>query len=325
MAASFFWTLPVTGDEIAPAGRAFPRQLRDERADRFTIHDRIFQAARAAEVAGFTGALVPWDDGGEDAWIVAASLARQVRRLVLIPELQPGFTTPVYLAKISVSFQRLSGNRLAWGVDLERDPAVRRAHGSTLEGADWLASAGEYLEATRGVWTAEQDASPAPFDYDGRFYAVQKGGLKAPLAGWKLPPTYTSGSSDAVLAFAARHADVHLFDSAEPSAVAAAIARLAEAGRPAGRTVRPGVRLSILARETADEALRDAQAAGWEHRPDRLIGSYDQVAQRLDVLARAGVEQFVLSGRPHVQEAYRVGEQIFPRLAAEARPVAQAA
>jgi alkanesulfonate monooxygenase len=327
MAASFFWTLPVTPDEVAPAGRALPRQLRDERGDRFTIHDHIFQAARAAEAAGFTGAFVPWDERGEDAWIVAASLARQVRRLLLLPELQPSFTTPVYLAKLSVSFQRLSGNRLGWKIDLERDPAVRRAHGATLEGADWLASAGEYLDAARGVWAAEREGAATPFDYEGRFYAVEKGGLKPPLAGWELPPTYTSGASDAALDFAARHADVHLFAGDHPAALAGAIARLASAAGKAGpdRRVAPGVRLSILARQTADEARRDADLAGWSERPDRLIGSYADVAHRLDLLAGIGVEQFVLAGRPHVREAYRVGEQIFPRLAVAARPAAQAA
>ena len=139
MPASFFWTLPVTADELAPAGRLWPDQLRDARAGRFTIHDRIFQAARAAEASGFTGAFIPWDERGEDSWIVAASLARQVRRLMLLPELQPGFTTPVYLAKISVSFQRLSGERLGWKIDVDGDPAVRRAHGATLEQEDWLA------------------------------------------------------------------------------------------------------------------------------------------------------------------------------------------
>jgi len=328
--ASFFWTLPVDGDRRGPSGRrSFIRGLRDERREHFTDYDYLLQVARAAESAGFTGAFVPWDEQGDDSWIVAASLAREVRRLILLPEIQPGFTTPVYLAKISTSFQRLSGNRLAWKIDLERDPAVRRAHGDRLLGGDWFARAGEYLEAARGVWTQE------PFDYQGRFFAVEKGGLKGPLAGRPLPPTYTAGRSDEALAFAARHADVHLLDGDELVAVSAQIERLDEAvarhlasapiDGEAKRVLKRGIRLSVIARHTAEEAREAVRAAAWESRPDLVAGTHDQVARRFDDLASLGIDQFVLDGTPHLEEAYRIGEQVFPKLTALTRPVARAA
>jgi alkanesulfonate monooxygenase len=328
--ASFFWTLPVDGDRRGPsARRSFIRELRDERRDHFTDFDYLFQVARAAESAGFTGAFVPWNEQGDDSWIVAASLVRQLRRLIFLPEIQPGFTTPVYLAKISSSFQRLSGNRLAWKIDLERDPAVRRAHGDRLVGADWLTRAGEYLEAARGVWTEE------PFDYEGRFFAVEKGGLKGPLAGHPLPPTYTAGHSDEALSFAARHADVHLLEGAEPAAVSAQIERLdlavaqQLASKPIDgqtrRVLKRGIRLSVIARHTAEEAREAVRGAGWASRPDLVAGSHEQVARRLDDLASLGIEQFVLEGTPHLEEAYRIGEHIFPKLTALTRPVARAA
>jgi alkanesulfonate monooxygenase len=327
VSASFFWTLPVEGGERGPsARRSFVGDLRDERRGRFTDYDYLLQVARAAESAGFTGAFVPWSERGEDSWIVAASLVRQVRRLIFLPELEPGFTTPVTLAKLSVSFQRLSGDRLAWKIDLERDPAVRRAHGDQVAGADWFKRAGEFLEAAKGVWTEES------FDYEGSFFAVEKGGLKGPLAGHALPPTYTAGHSDEALAFAARHADVHLLDGDEPAAVLsaierldAAVARAADPNTPNRRVIRRGIRLAVLARHTDGEAHEAARLAGWQSRRDRLVGSYDHVARRIDELARIGVEQFVLDGAPHLEEAYRIGEQVFPKLTALARPAARAA
>ena len=330
MGVSFFWTLPVDGDRRGPsARRGFTGGLRDERRGHFTDYDYLLQVARAAESAGFTGAFVPWDEQGDDSWIVAASLAREVRQLIFLPELQPGFTTPVYLAKISTSFQRLAGDRLAWKIDLERDPAVRRAHGDRLIGADFFARAGEYLEAAKGVWTED------PFDYEGRFFAVEKGGLKGPLAGHPLPPTYTSGRSDEALAFAARHADVHLLEGDEPSAVSAQIERLDQAvarfvvskpvDGPPRRAVKRGLRLSVVARHTAEEAREAVRVAGWEARPDLLAGNHDEVAHRLDELANLGIDQFVLDGTPHLEEAYRTGEHVFPRLTVAARPLARAA
>lgn len=45
-----------------------------------------------------------------------------------------------------------------------------------------------------------------------------------------------------------------------------------------------------------------------------LVGSYDQVAARLDELIDLGVDSFVLAAPPHLEEAYRVGENVLPRL-----------
>ena len=49
-----------------------------------------------------------------------------------------------------------------------------------------------------------------------------------------------------------------------------------------------------------------------------LVGSHDEVADRLAELADAGFDEFILSGWPHVEEAYRVGEEVLPRFAARA-------
>jgi alkanesulfonate monooxygenase len=323
MSASFFWTLPVEGSDREPAQRrAFVGALRDERRDRFTYYDYLLQVARAAESAGFTGALVPWNERGDDSWIVAASLAREVRRLTFLPELQPGFTTPVYLAKLSASFQRLSGNRLAWKLDLERDPAVRRAHGDTAGGSDWFVRADEFLSAAKGAWSRE------PFDFDGRFFAVEKGGLKAPLAGRPLPTIYSAGRSDDALAFAAKHADVHLLEGgadalrAQIDRLDLAVTRATETGvRVSERPVGRGIRLTVVARHTPEEARHAAARV----QADALVGDYTTVAARIDALGELGVDHFIFDGTPHVEEAFRIGEHVFPQLTAAARPAVRAA
>lgn len=45
-----------------------------------------------------------------------------------------------------------------------------------------------------------------------------------------------------------------------------------------------------------------------------LVGSHDQVAERLVEYHDLGLEEFILSGHPHLEEAYAVGEGVLPRL-----------
>jgi alkanesulfonate monooxygenase len=45
-----------------------------------------------------------------------------------------------------------------------------------------------------------------------------------------------------------------------------------------------------------------------------LVGSFDQVADRIREYAELGLDTFILSGYPHLEEAYVVGEEILPRL-----------
>ncbi|MEU0179350.1 LLM class flavin-dependent oxidoreductase [Streptomyces massasporeus] len=65
-----------------------------------------------------------------------------------------------------------------------------------------------------------------------------------------------------------------------------------------------------------------------------LVGSHDEVAERIREYHALGIDEFVLSGYPHLEEAYWFGEGVLPRLAArglwrhpagrEAAPVAPA-
>jgi alkanesulfonate monooxygenase len=45
-----------------------------------------------------------------------------------------------------------------------------------------------------------------------------------------------------------------------------------------------------------------------------LVGDADTVAQRMLEYAELGVDTFIFSGYPHLEEAYRAAELLFPRL-----------
>lgn len=48
-----------------------------------------------------------------------------------------------------------------------------------------------------------------------------------------------------------------------------------------------------------------------------LVGSHDEVAGRSKEYHALGIDEFVLSGYPHLEEAYWFGEGVLPRLAAQ--------
>ena len=45
-----------------------------------------------------------------------------------------------------------------------------------------------------------------------------------------------------------------------------------------------------------------------------LVGSADQVADRMKEYIDLGIDRFILSGYPHLEEAYRFAELVFPKL-----------
>ena len=46
-----------------------------------------------------------------------------------------------------------------------------------------------------------------------------------------------------------------------------------------------------------------------------LVGSHEQVAERSSNTTSSGIDEFILSGHPHLEEVYAVGEGVLPLVA----------
>lgn len=343
MAIQFFWRLPVGGDGRMPSPDHWTRgdygnvrRLHESfartgvRGTGLTYFDQLVQIARAAELTGFDGVHIPQSPSGEEPLIVAGALAREVRRLTLTPALPP-LLSAVYAAKIATSFQRLTGNRLALELtSLPDEPSPW--HGRRWSQSEKIARIGEFIDVFKGFWT-----EPG-FTYHGRYYEVEGGGFGGPLHGYPLPLFHLSGDGEEAIELSGRHADVHVITLTSVDEVRDQIERVRASAKRHARSPAFALQASIVARHSEEEAqayvehvCSDASLTGeaivldglWQGL-DRihpgagaaLVGSHAALAERLTDYAQVGVNRFILSANPHLEEAYRIGEHLLPRIRA---------
>jgi len=307
MALEFYWHLSTTavtdrrraewadGDRPwAPARDAGSRRLQ------INHYDYLTQVARAAELTGFDGIVIPDEPDGEEPWIVTGTLLRETRRLQLVTAVAPGSASGVYHAKMAASVQRFSGDRQGWLIDGSRGLRA----GDPVPPEDNARRTSELLSLLEGVW------GDGPFDQEGRHFIVEKGGLGGLVHGRRRPPTWLR-QSETPDADMLGHADVLLIDT--PPAIEA-LAEIVAEERRANPGLRLAARLPFLAR--ADEHDVAFERAYRDPSPATLVGTYDAVAASLAALARAGLDIAVLSAPDQIHEVHIAGEQVIGRFRA---------
>jgi alkanesulfonate monooxygenase len=361
MTVKLHWFLPTSGDGRTIVERFHANRALGPTAQRDPDIDYLAQIARAAEQLGFEGALTPTGTWCEDAWLTTAALIRETKMLKFLVAFRPGVISPTLAAQMAGTYQRISGGRLLLNIVTGGDTVEQRRFGDWHDHDARYARTDEFLSIVRGVW------SGLPFDFDGEHLKVA--GATTLAMPDPLPQVYFGGSSAAALPVAARHADVYLTWGEPPEQVAEKIRKVRELAEARGRTIRFGVRLHTISRDSSAEAWREAQRLldalspeqvakaqqhlaasesvgqqrmvalhggaldsgirGLEIHPNlwagiglvrggagtALVGSHSEVADLIEEYHAHGVEEFVLSGYPHLEEAYWFGEGVRPELA----------
>ncbi|WNI19103.1 LLM class flavin-dependent oxidoreductase [Actinacidiphila sp. ITFR-21] len=365
MSVHLHWFLPTGGDgrtlvdRHAYTGGGVERsRITPAAGVRAPDIDYLAQIARAADQLGFEGVLTPTGTWCEDAWLTTTALSQHTRRLKFLVAFRPGLVSPVLAAQMAATFQRIARGRLMLNVVTGGDATEQQRFGDHLDHDSRYARTAEFLSVVRGVWEGR------PFDFEGEHYQV-RGGLTA-LPPDPLPEIFFGGSSPAAGPVAARYSDVYLTWGEPPEQVRGKLDWIRSLARAEGRTVRFGIRLHVIARDSAaqawaaadrllaeldedtvaaaQQALGRSESVGQQRmlalhggRRDRLeiapnlwagvglvrggagtalVGDHADIADRIEEYHALGVEHFVLSGYPHLEEAYRFGEGVMPELAA---------
>ncbi|MYT95588.1 LLM class flavin-dependent oxidoreductase [Streptomyces sp. SID8359] len=357
MSLTFHWFLPTNGDSRHVVGGGHGTPVTAAGGDRPPTVRYLAQIARAAEDVGFTGVLTPTGAWCEDAWLTTAMVSQHTERLKFLVAFRPGFVSPTLAAQMAATYQRQTGGRLLLNVVTGGESQEQRAYGDFLDKDARYARTGEFLEIVRQLWGGRT------VDLDGGHLRVEQARLtRLPDP---VPEVYFGGSSPAAGQVAARHADVYLTWGEPPAQVAEKIAWIRKLAAGQGRTLRFGIRLHVITRDTSgaawaeadrllagfdpetvrsvQEGLRRSESEGQrrmlelhgggrdglEIHPNlwagiglvrggagtALVGSHAEVAERIREYHALGIDEFVLSGYPHLEEAYWFGEGVLPRLA----------
>ncbi len=374
MTIDVFWRIPTHGEPSSLRNKLHHRGdwsqqqgdhvehkgLSGGHGDGFTNLDYIAEVARAAEISGFQGGLIPSFPMTDEPWAISSFLARETSTFRFMIAFQPGFLNPVVAARMTASLQRATGGRALYNVITGGGGPAQLWWGDVAGHDDRYARTTEFLDVLRGVWSGER------FSYQGKFYQVEDAALPAQLLGQEFPEIYFSGSSDAALASASKHAEYYLSWLEPFDQLREKFDRVKERTDKLGRKIKCAVRVDIIARATEEEAWREVRR-GFENLTDAererykrfaqqtgdsvgasrqrsnapkelsdyrdfiihpnvwsglsllrggqtqgIVGSYEQVAERLDDLVKLGADAFILASTPHLEEAYRVGEEVLP-------------
>ncbi|MDT3764759.1 FMNH2-dependent alkanesulfonate monooxygenase [Priestia filamentosa] len=344
------WFIPTHGD-----GRYLGTQVGGREAD----HTYFRQVAQAADRLGYTGVLIPTGKSCEDPWLTAAALAAETQRLKFLVAVRPGLMLPSVAARMTSTLDRISNGRLLINVVTGGDPVELAGDGVFLSHDERYEATDEFLKVWRSLLKGDK------VHFEGKHVSSQGGELIFPPVQQPTPPVYFGGSSEAGQNVAAEHSDVYLTWGEPPEQVKEKIKSVREKAAKEGRTVKFGIRLHVIVRETNEEAWATAnklisylddeiieqaqqrlsrhdstgqnrmadlhkkgKEADLEISPNlwagiglvrggagtALVGDAETVAARIREYQEIGIESFIFSGYPHLEESYRFAELVFPLL-----------
>jgi len=280
-----------------------------------------------------------------DAWSTAAALAAVTERLELMVAVRPTFHNPAILAKQAASIDRISGGRVALNVVSSwwRDEA-RRYGVQFDEHDDRYARTAEWLAIVDGVWREPT------YSFSGKYFQVDETIAEPKPVRRPRPPIYAGGESEAAKSLIARSCDAYVMHGDPPERIAPKVADL-RARREAARLPRLsfGMAAYAIVRSTEREARRELEritnvspgSPGYGNYSDwiantkldqrvsledysvsnrglraGLVGTPEQVADRVRDFAEAGIDLLLLQCSPQLEEMERFAAEVMPLVGA---------
>ena len=274
-----------------------------------------------------------------DAWSTAAALAAVTEKIELMVAVRPTFHLPALLAKQAANIDHISNGRLTLNVVSSWWADEARQYGVAFEQHDDRYSrTSEWLDVLDGVWKQDH------FSFSGKYYRLENNVLEPKPVAKPRPILYAGGESPAAKELIAEKCDAYLMHGDPPERVAEKIAEMRNRReKHALPPLKFGVAGYAIVRETEQAAQDELQritdvhqsAAGYANYQQwlagtqleqqvslhdysvsnrglrsGLVGTPDQVAEKLAAFEAAGVDLVLLQFSPQLEEMERFGEAV---------------
>ena len=274
------------------------------------------------------------DQPALDAWSTAAAIAAVTKTQEIMVAVRPNFHQPALFAKAAANIDRIAGGRLSLNVVSSWWADEARQYGLQFDQHDdRYARTAEWLEVVRGLWTEER------FSFAGRFYSTDQA-ICAPKP-VTMPTLYAGGESAAAKAMIANQCNAYVMHGDPVSAIAPKIADMK--ARAGDRAMTYGMAAYAIVRDSEAEARRELDRittvkdlpAGYANfdqwlsgtqlerelklqeyavsnrglRPN-LVGTPEQLKQRIADYAGAGLDLLLLQMSPQAEEMERFAAQV---------------
>lgn len=300
----------------------------------------VSRLARRSEEIGFDLTLIAElnlndikgiDAPSLDAWSTAAALAAVTSRLELMVAVRPTFHLPALLAKQAANIDHISNGRLSLNVVSSWWADEARMYGVHFEQHDdRYARTAEWLEIVNRAWSEDH------FSLSGRYYKVENTVLQPKPLSRPRPTIYAGGESETAKDLISRACDAYVMHGDPPERVAVKAADMSRRRERHGlEPMQFGVAAYAIVRETEREAQDELRritdvrqsAAGFanyeqwlagtqlEQRVSiedysvsnrglrsGLVGTPEQVAERIAEFERAGIDLLLLQFSPQAEE-----------------------
>jgi len=285
-----------------------------------------------------------------DAWSTAAALAAVTERLEIMVAVRPAYHNPAQLAKQASNIDRISGGRLSLNVVSSWWKDEARRYGLPFdEHDDRYARTREWLHVLDAAWR-EPVAS-----FHGHYYHVDELIVEpkpVSTASRPRPVIYAGGESPMAKDVITGLCDAYVMHGDPPERIAPKIADMRARRELLGRPpMQYGMAAYAIVRDSEAEAAQElaritrvaAGSPGYENYQDwiantrleqqvsledysvsnrglraGLVGTPEQVADRIREFQDAGVDLLLLQCSPQLEEMERFAEQVMPLVGASA-------
>ena len=277
-----------------------------------------------------------------EAWTTAAALAPLTKQLELMTAVRPNFRLPALVAKETATIDHISGGRFTLNVVSAWWESESLQYGGTWVAHDErYARTAEFLAVLKGMWTKDE------FSLEGRYYTIKNARLAPKPVQRPWPVLYAGGESPAAKDLIARECDAYLMHGDPPDVLRAKIAdmRARRAKHPELPPLHFGVAAYAIVRGSDADVKKEvaritdvrASARGYASYLDfikgsqletqvsledysvsnrglrtGLVGTPDQVAERIRALERIGIDLLLLQCSPQREEMDRFAQEVFP-------------